>query len=81
MARWFIRERANNTLAIKTRCLLRDTLKVAGSLAQGLRPATAGIFYVNEDDPLSGGAGHTIRVSRRAGIPVFFQCHWRAWLQ
>ena len=81
MTRYFIRERDNSTLSIKTRYLLRDTLKVAGSPEQGLRPAAAGIFYVNEDDPLSGGTGHTIRVSQRASIPVFFQRHWRAWLQ
>ncbi len=80
MTRYFIRERDNSALSIKTRYLLRDTLKVAGSPEQGLRPAAAGLFYVNEADPLSGGTGHTIRVSQRTGIPVFYQCHWRAWV-
>ena len=66
---------------MKTRYLLRDTLKVAGSPEQGLRPAAAGIFYVHEDDPMSGGTGHTIRVCLRLSVPVYVQSQWRAWLR
>jgi len=79
MARHFIRERSG-PLAVKTRYLLRDTLKVAGSPEQGLRPAAAGIFHVHGDDPMSGGTGHTIRVCLRFGVPVYVQSQWRAWL-
>jgi hypothetical protein len=60
--------------------LLRDTLKVLGCAEAGLTPATVGIFYVNEHDPLGGGTGHTIRVCLQHDVPVVTQKHWRAWL-
>ena len=64
----------------ESRCyLLRDTLKVIGSAEAGLSPATAGVFYVNEADPLTGGTGHTIRVCLECRIPVVFQAVWREW--
>jgi hypothetical protein len=60
--------------------VLRDTLKVVGALRAGLAPATAGIFYVNEADPMAGGTGHTIRVCRERKVPVVVQGVWRGWL-
>jgi hypothetical protein len=57
--------------------LLRDTLKVIGNKAMG--PATVGLFYVNEDDPMKGGTGHTIRVCRACSVPVTFQDEWLTW--
>ena len=64
---------------IKLRYLFRDTLKVVGSRALGLAPATCGIFYVNESRPLSGGTGHTIRVFRKNSVLVVEQKAWLAW--
>jgi len=64
---------------IKLRYLFRDTLKVVGSPALGMPRATCGIFYVNESRPLSGGTGHTIRVSRLCGVPVLDQHTWLEW--
>ena len=69
----------NQRLAAKGSYLLRDTLKVTGAPELGLAPATAGIFYVNEVDPLGGGTGHTIRVCLRQRVPVVFQHVWREW--
>ncbi len=77
---YFIHERRDGASAAKTRYLLRDTLKVVGAPALGLRPAAAGIFYVNADDPFAGGTGHTVRVCMSAGIPYVFQHRWRGWL-
>jgi hypothetical protein len=57
--------------------LLRDTLKVIGNKTMG--PATVGLFYVNEDDPMKGGTGHTIRVCRARAVPVAFQDEWLTW--
>jgi hypothetical protein len=57
--------------------LLRDTLKVVGNKAMG--PATAGLFYVNADDPMKAGTGHTIRVCRDRSVPVTFQEEWLTW--
>ena len=64
----------------KAAYLLRDTLKVLGSTEAGLAPATLGIFYLNEADPLGGGTGHTIRVCVQHDVPVIPQQHWRGWL-
>jgi hypothetical protein len=61
--------------------LLRDTLKVIGAPELGLAPAVAGVFYVNEAAPLSGGTGHTIRVCLQREVPVVFQAVWRNWLE
>lgn len=61
--------------------LLRDTLKVLGSAEAGLAPATVGLFYVNDLDPLGSGTGHTIRVCLQHSVPVLTQKHWRAWLR
>ena len=59
--------------------LLRGTLKVVGSAALNPQPAAFGIFYVNETSPLSGGAGHTIRVCQKHCIPVPDQKIWMGW--
>jgi hypothetical protein len=64
--------------AMKASYLLRDTVKVLG--AAGIPPATVGLFYVDLQDPDSGGTGHTMRVCRDMGIPVFDQTTWLPWL-
>jgi hypothetical protein len=61
---------------IKLAYLLRDTLKVVGSPALNLKPASLGIFYVDNSSPKSGGTGHTIRVCRLSGVPVLDQNSW-----
>jgi hypothetical protein len=66
-------------LAARASYLLRDALKVVGCGALGLAPATGALFYVNADDPLSGGTGHTIRVCRLRGVKVLFQDEWMQW--
>ena len=64
----------------KSLYLLRDTLKVLGSPENNLSPITAGIFFVNEDDPEAGGTGHTMRVCRQNSIHVFTQDVWLSWM-
>jgi hypothetical protein len=64
----------------KSLYLLRDTLKVLGSPENDLSPITAGIFFVNQDDPESGGTGHTMRVCRQNNVPVFTQDDWMNWM-
>lgn len=70
----------NERLVAKSKYLLRDTLKVLGSQELGLAKATVGIFYVNLDDPWSGGTGHTMRVCRNHGVPILDQRVWMEWL-
>lgn len=64
----------------KSLYLLRDTLKVLGSPENNLAPIIAGIFFVNQDDPESGGTGHTLRVCRQNNVPVFTQDDWMKWM-
>ncbi|MFZ4396203.1 MAG: hypothetical protein ACOYOU_11325 [Kiritimatiellia bacterium] len=71
---------SKGALGAKAAYLLRDTLKVIGTPDLGLAPATVGIFYANEADPLAGGTGHTIRVCRERGVPVVLQTVWRKWV-
>lgn len=42
--------------------LIRDTLKICGSEHFNIAKADYAFFFVNEENPLSGGTGHTIRV-------------------
>jgi hypothetical protein len=73
------RRGSHKSLAAKAAYLIRDTMKVTG-LGDRLQPATAALFWVDPADPEAGGTGHTIRVCRRHGVPVFFQDHWITWL-
>lgn len=70
----------NKRLVAKSKYLLRDTLKVLGSQELGLAKATVGIFYVNLDDPWSGGTGHTMRVCRNHGVAIIDERVWMEWL-
>lgn len=60
--------------------ILRDTLKVLGAPEIGLAPATAGIFFANVEDPLSGGTGHTISICLYSQIPAILQSTWSTWI-
>jgi len=68
----------NRQLAVKADYLIRDTLKVLGNGADVPKPICA-LFYVNPEDPMEGGTGHTIRVCRMEGVPVVFQNDWETW--
>lgn len=70
---------AGRQMQVKAWYLLRDTIKVTGAEETLLSKATAAIFYVNPQDPMQGGTGHTIRVCRKQGVPVAFQDEWRGW--
>ena len=76
LARRYVQNKRSGVLAVKTRYLLRDTLKVTGDPERNLPGADLGIFYVDEANPLSGGTGHTIRVCLRHGVPVYTQDQW-----
>jgi len=68
-------------LRAKANYILRDTVKVIGAPEQGFKPATVGIFYVNPEDPMSGGTGHTVRVCKEHDVPVVFQQDWLSWIE
>jgi hypothetical protein len=62
-------------LGSQAACLIRDTMKVTG-IPGKLPPPTAALFCIDPSNPEAGGTGHTIRVSRNAGIPTIFQNDW-----
>jgi hypothetical protein len=74
-----LRRRGSPALQKKASYLIRDTIKVLGD-GRDLAPATVGIFYTREQDPEAGGTGHTVRVCRTAGVPVFTQRDWMPWV-
>lgn len=67
-----------NPYAMKAAYILRDTVKVVG--ANGISPASIGIFYDDLSDPMSGGTGHTMQVCLNNGIPLLDQRTWLEWL-
>lgn len=64
----------------KARYLIRDTVKVLGSNANGLQPTSIGLFYTDAKDKYAGGTGHTIRVCEQNNVPVITQIDWFKWL-
>lgn len=65
-------------LAAKAAYLIRDTMKVTGHSETFPKPVCA-LFYVDLNDPLAGGTGHTIRVCQQEGVPFAFQDSWNEW--
>ena len=72
--------RGRNRVTVKAMYLLRDAFKIIGAESLALPPADFAFFFVNQDNPLTGGTGHTIRVCRAMQVPVFTQDDWGAWL-
>lgn len=77
-----IEKRTNkgSALSAKAAYLIRDTMKVTGHSDDFSKPVCA-IFYVDIEDPLAGGTGHTIRVCKQEGVPVAFQDSWESWFE
>lgn len=74
----FLYGRSGNPAFAKAQYLVRDALKVTGSAALRLPPATLALFYVDPAEPLGGGTGHTIRLCEQRGVPVFTQQNWQS---
>jgi hypothetical protein len=66
--------------AAKAAYLIRDTMKVTGHSDVFTKPVCA-LFYVDLNDPMAGGTGHTIRVCRQEGVPHVFQDSWGQWAE
>lgn len=69
---------ATNASAQKGAYIIRDTVKVIG--AKDIPKATFGIFYVDVNDPDSGGTGHTMMVCKKNGVMLITQTTWFHWL-
>jgi hypothetical protein len=71
---------ARDRNAQKVLYLLRDTLKVTGSPAAGLAPATCGLFY-HVSNKATSGTAHTMRVCEQLGVPAYDQRVWMGWVR
>jgi hypothetical protein len=74
----YLRGQFGNPAYAKAQYLVRDALKVFGSPALKLAPATVALFFINNIGPTSGGTAHTIRLCERQEVPVFTQRDWLA---
>jgi hypothetical protein len=70
-------EKNRNT--IKAAYIIRDTVKVIGT--SEIKAANFGIFYIDLNDPESGGTGHTINVCKMNKVPHIDQRTWFDWLK
>ena len=75
---FYLRGQSGNPAYAKAQYLVRDALKVFGSPALKLAPATVALFFINNIGPTSGGTAHTIRLCDRQEVPVFTQRDWLA---
>jgi hypothetical protein len=74
----YLRGQSGNPAYAKAQYLLRDALKVIGSPALQLAPATVALFFIHHLDPNSGGTAHTVRLCQRQELPFFTQRDWLA---
>ena len=74
----YLRGQSGNPAYSKAQYLVRDALKVIGSPALKLAPATLALFFVDLNNPSGGGTGHTIRLCQRHSVPYFTQRDWLA---
>ena len=74
----YLRGQSGNPAYAKAQYLVRDAMKVFGSPALHLAPATVALFFLNSIGPTSGGTAHTIRLCERQEVPVFTQREWLA---
>lgn len=72
-------EQVRNRLTMKAAYILRDTVKVTGTLS-GINPASVALFYDDLSNPLQGGTGHTISVCKNLLVPFCDQRDWMQWL-
>lgn len=72
----YAKKNPKGMMAAKSKYLLRDTLKVTGSVSGNFDPPVAAFFYINKADKYAGGTGHTIKVCEEMDVPVFTQQDW-----
>jgi hypothetical protein len=73
-------EGQRNRITSKASYLIRDTLKVTGSISAGLKKADFALFYDDLTNPGKGGTGHTMIVCRQASVLYADQQVWFSWL-
>ena len=70
---------AKDRFAIKAAYIIRDTVKVTGTNS-GIPPVNFAFFYDDEQNPRTGGTGHTMEVCDINKVPYLTQCTWENWI-
>ncbi|MGO4820585.1 MULTISPECIES: hypothetical protein [unclassified Flavobacterium] len=68
-----------NRFAIKAAYIIRDTVKVTGTNS-GIPPVNFAFFYDDEQNPRTGGTGHTMEVCDINKVPYLTQSTWGNWI-
>lgn len=69
-----------NKITARAAYLIRDTMKVTGSVSAGLKKADFALFYDDPSDPGKGGTGHTMKACEHCAVPWVDQRVWMGWL-
>lgn len=70
---------AKDRFSIKAAYIIRDTVKVTGTNS-GVAPTTFAFFYDDEQNPKTGGTGHTMNICDLNKIPYLTQDIWMEWV-
>jgi len=70
---------AKDRFSIKAAYIIRDTIKVTGTNS-GIPPINIAFFYDDEQNPKTGGTGHTMQVCEINRVPYFTQKDWGKWI-
>jgi hypothetical protein len=71
---------AKDRFAIKAAYIIRDTVKVTGTNS-GIPPVNFAFFYDDEQNPKTGGTGHTMGICDINNVPYLTQWDWNKWIQ
>jgi hypothetical protein len=71
---------AKDRFSIKAAYIIRDTVKVTGTQS-GVAPTTFAFFYDDEQNPKTGGTGHTMNICEHNNVPYLTQKVWMEWLK
>jgi hypothetical protein len=74
----YLRGQSGNPAYAKAQYLLRDAMKVIGSPALQLAPATVALFFIQTLGSTGGGTAHTVRLCQHQNVPFFTQRDWLA---
>lgn len=70
---------AKDRFAIKAAYIIRDTVKVTGTKS-GIPAVNFAFFYDDEQNPKTGGTGHTMRICDINNVPYLTQFDWAKWI-
>ena len=71
---------AKDRFSIKAAYIIRDTIKVTGTNS-GVAATTFAFFYDDEQNPKTGGTGHTMNICELNNVPYLTQKVWMEWLK